>query len=207
MGYIVTLLFIILLSLIINRTATVALVFIGLSRDMARFQARSAFSTVGYTTSEAEHVMHHPARRQIVSLLMLLGNAGMVSTIAVLRAGLTSNSAYSWVLQLGVFVGGVATLWGLATSKWVDRHLTRIIRWALRNFTQLQAHDFIHLMHLSDGYSITAMELLPGGAWWASASMKCARAMWASTCWESRGPMAISWATPSAAPISARATR
>ena len=75
---IVTLLIIVMLSLLITRIASEALTHTGLSRESARFQARSAFSGVGFTTSESEQVVNHPVRRRILMVLMMLGNAGIV---------------------------------------------------------------------------------------------------------------------------------
>lgn len=49
---IASLLVVLVLSLLVTRIATVALTHTGLSREVARFQARSAFSGVGFTTSE-----------------------------------------------------------------------------------------------------------------------------------------------------------
>lgn len=81
---IVTLFIIIFFSILLTRLATYVLIQTGLSREMARFQARSALSGVGYTTSEAEHMVNHPVRRRVVMLLMLLGNAGIVTVLASL---------------------------------------------------------------------------------------------------------------------------
>jgi len=66
MGFIgiVAVLTILALSLVITRVATVALTMTGLSRQVARFQARSALTGTGFTTSEAETVVNHPVRRQ-----------------------------------------------------------------------------------------------------------------------------------------------
>src|SRR5687767_7500660 len=69
------------ISLLITRIASVALTVTGLSRQSARFQARSAFSGVGFTTSEAEDVVNHPVRRRIVMWLMLIGNAGLITIV------------------------------------------------------------------------------------------------------------------------------
>jgi Trk-type K+ transport system membrane component len=80
---VVSVLFILAVSLLITRIATVALQLTGLSKANARFQARSAFTGVGYTTSEAEHTVNHPVRRRIVMLLMLLGNVGLVSVMSI----------------------------------------------------------------------------------------------------------------------------
>ena len=78
---IVVIILILFLTLLVNRIATVALTFTGMSREMARFQSRSAFCTVGFTTSEAETVVTHPVRRRIIMILMLWGNIGFVSLI------------------------------------------------------------------------------------------------------------------------------
>ena len=50
----VSVLVVLLVSLLIARVGTVALTVTGMSREAARFQARSAFFGVGFTTGEAE---------------------------------------------------------------------------------------------------------------------------------------------------------
>jgi len=79
---VVTLLLVVSFSIIITRIATIALTYTGLARESARFQARSAFTGVGFTTSESENLVNHPVRRRILMLLMLFGNAGIVTAIA-----------------------------------------------------------------------------------------------------------------------------
>lgn len=73
---VVAILVLLTLSLVITRLATVALVMTGLSKEAARFQARSAFTGTGFTTSEAETVVGHPVRRKIIMLLMILRSTG-----------------------------------------------------------------------------------------------------------------------------------
>ena len=68
---VVSILVILSLSLMVTRIASVALVHTGLGREAARFQARSAFTGVGFTTTESETIVGHPVRRRIVALLML----------------------------------------------------------------------------------------------------------------------------------------
>lgn len=51
-----TLLVVLNSSILITRVATVALTHTGLSRESAKFQACSAFTGVGFTTSESEKV-------------------------------------------------------------------------------------------------------------------------------------------------------
>jgi hypothetical protein len=68
----------------------------GMERSRARFQALSAISGTGYTTSHAEEVVNNPRRRQIVSYLIIIGNAGILSLIIAViiyvRAGLALPS-------------------------------------------------------------------------------------------------------------------
>ncbi len=72
---------ILFLSLTVIRIASVMLRITGLSRDIAEFQARSAFTTTGFTAQETEVIMNHPVRRKIIQNLMILGNVGFVSFI------------------------------------------------------------------------------------------------------------------------------
>ena len=156
---IMTFFLIILLALFINRIATVALTFTGISREMARFQARSAFCTVGFTTSESENLVNHPVRRRIISMLMLLGNAGFVGLVATVLSSFSNRSEVSLSVRIGLLVAGLAGLWAIGMSKWVDDKLFRIISWALRRFTQMEVHDFLHLLNLSEGYSVTELNV------------------------------------------------
>ncbi|HEY9418480.1 MAG TPA: hypothetical protein VIQ30_27270 [Pseudonocardia sp.] len=84
-----TLLVVVALSLVVTRVGTVALTLTGLSCQAARFQSRSAFTGSGFTTAESKMVVDHPVRRRIVMRLMLLGNAGLVSSVGTLMLSLT----------------------------------------------------------------------------------------------------------------------
>ncbi|GAB5403319.1 MAG: TrkA C-terminal domain-containing protein [Aureliella sp.] len=145
-------------SLIVNRIATMALMFTGLSREAAKFQARSAFSGCGYTTSEAEGVVNHPVRRRIVMVLMLLGNIGIATVIASVMLSVTSATESSsrdrW-MTMGVLAGGLILLWLLFSSRAVERQMNKVIAWSLKRFTDLDARDYVALLQLADGYAVT----------------------------------------------------
>ena len=81
-------LFIILVSFLMVRAAAIALMMTGMDEKGLRFQFLSAFSGTGFITKEAEFVMNHPLRRRIISWLMILGNAGIVTVIV------TTTSSY-----------------------------------------------------------------------------------------------------------------
>src|SRR6056297_3073460 len=125
---IISLVIILALSLIITRIATIALTHTGLSRESAKFQARSAFTGVGFTTTESEKVVNNPVRRKILLLLMLLGNAGIVTGIASLIIGFTAEGGQqnTW-LRIVILASGITALWTIAQSNWVDRKLSAVI--------------------------------------------------------------------------------
>ncbi len=162
MAPIVSLLLILGISLIVTRVASVALEHTGLSRASARFQARSAFSGVGYTTTESEGIVSHPVRRKIVMTLMLLGNVGVVSAMAaLLLSAIDLRSEQGIGILLGVLVAGIAGLWAFGSSRWVDRWMCRAIAWALRRWARLDAKDYEALLHLRDEFGVARFRVEP----------------------------------------------
>ena len=109
-----SLLIVLVLALLITRVATVALRTTGLSHEAARFQARSAFSGVGFTTAESEDIVNHPARRRIVLGLMLLSSAGVVTTLGSLLLSFAGTSGYrQGAIRVAALVVGLLALWGI----------------------------------------------------------------------------------------------
>ena len=143
------------LSLLITRIATEALTLTGLSRTSASFQARSAFTGAGFTTTESEAVVKHPVRRRIIMWLMFLGNAGIVTVISSLVLTFVSTSSVQNGLSrlLYLFLG-LAILWLFATNKAFNRILTRLVRKALRRWTDLDLRDYASLLHLRGEYLV-----------------------------------------------------
>ena len=147
----------------ILRVGTAALVVSGLSREVARFQVRSAFFGVGFTTSEAEVIVNHPFRRKLVQALMLLGAVGITSVIGsgVLTFARSDND--SVLLPILVLAGGLAVLWALASWKPLDHVLTRFFERVLRRYTTIDTQDYQALLRLSGEYTIRRFQLRPDG--------------------------------------------
>ncbi len=114
MAYVGILLVTILISFIIVRIGGFALQLTGIEAEIARFQALSAFSGTGFTTREAERVVGHRTRRRIVTILIILGNAGTVTVIATLVASFTQVGGYLWFfVRLAIIIAGIAGLYQL----------------------------------------------------------------------------------------------
>lgn len=157
---ILSLLAVIVMSIIIVRVATVALTLTGLSEQLARFQARSAFTGTGFTTVESEKVVQHPVRRRIIMLLMLLGNAGIVTAMSSLILSFTdTSSTVGNGIKIISLIAGLSALWMIATSHWLDRRMTKIISWALKRFTDLELRDYAGLLHLTGDYIVAELNV------------------------------------------------
>jgi len=160
---IVALLTVLGLSLLVTRIATVALTLTGLSHEAARFQARSAFTGTGFTTSEAEHAVNHPVRRRIIMSLMLLRSAGIVTILlSLILSFVGAEDGSGKLYRLLWLVGGVAVLWLLSASRWVDRFVRYVMTWALKRWTDLDVRDYVGLLRLSGDYVIRELHMDEG---------------------------------------------
>lgn len=156
-----SLLGVVAVSMLVTRIATAVLAATGLSREEARFQARSALTGTGFTTSEAEAVVSHPLRRRVVMALMLLGNAGVVAAASSLIIGFRPGGTRDLWLVIELIVGLIALVL-LSRSRWVDRRLTRLIGLALGRWTDLPCRDQASLLELSGDWSVSELHVQPG---------------------------------------------
>lgn len=168
---VVSLFVVVVVGLVVARVAAVALTATGLPADVARFQARSALTGVGYTTAEAETVVGHPLRRRIVMWLMLVGNAGFVVIVASLVLSFaTSGGTGDALARLGITMGGLLLLLLMARSRWFERGLTAVITRAVGRFSNLDVRDMHHLLQLSRDYAVTELQVMAGD-WLAGRSL------------------------------------
>lgn len=158
-----SLLIVLLMSLIITRVATVALALTGMTQQAARFQARSALTGSGFTTSESERVVSHPVRRRIIMALMLIGNTGLVlvaSLLIVLLAG-GEGGLKDRGVQIGYGLAGLLLLYLAARSAWLERALARFIERVLARHTDLAERDYASLLQLGGEYRVVELEVEP----------------------------------------------
>ena len=163
---VITLVATLIISLLVTRIGAVALSLTGLSQDAARFQARSAYTGVGFTTLESEQVVNHPVRRRVLMFLMLTGNVGIAVVIASMMATFvqqdqTGTANTMWVRAFGLTVALFA-LWVIGTQKFVDQTIEKIIEWALRTWTTIDVTDYVSLLHLANGYVVFEIKVNEG---------------------------------------------
>jgi hypothetical protein len=160
MAGVVVLLVTVLISIVATRIATVALTMTGVSQDLARFQARSAFSGVGYTTSEADQMTSHPARRRVIMILMLIGNAGLVTAVAsIVSAAVNTGGPSSGLLRGAVLVVGLLTLYLFTRSRRVESVMRSAFQRILQRWTSLELHDYESLLNLTGAYTVVEIDI------------------------------------------------
>jgi hypothetical protein len=145
------------ISYLIVRIGSIALEMTGMERSRARFQALSAFSGTGFTTREAELVVNHPRRRKIVTYLMILGNAGIVSVIATFVLSMRETGAFRPSLNLAIIAASLLMLYRIASHQTFARKLTQKIREILREKLHFEKVRVQELLQQSDGYGIASI--------------------------------------------------
>jgi hypothetical protein len=159
MGSLISLIIIFILSVLITKIASESLVHTGLSKEMAKFQARSAFTGVGFTTRESESIVNHPVRRKIIMSLMLIGNIGIISALASLMLTFVNvtGDKLANIVRVSIIAGSLVSLWLLSKSKWLEQILAKIIKKALKKFTTLNIKDYVEILNLKNEYEITVI--------------------------------------------------
>jgi len=152
-----SLLIIFAVSFFVVRLAAVALRLTGLPEQNAKFQAMSALTGTGYTTTEAEMIVNYPIRRKIIAWLMIFGNLGIVSVLSTLMISFVRTDAdMSAILtQLGWMVGMTFIFFFIMLNPFVDRMICGFIGFVLEKCTFLGGRHYKRLLQLGNQLSIS----------------------------------------------------
>jgi hypothetical protein len=160
-----------LVSFIAVRVGAIAFQLTGLEWSLAKFQALSCFSGTGFTTREAELIVGHPRRRQIASILMVLGNAGLVALIATFANSIRpriagSASWFSWLwggfgpfVNLLVMAIAIYGMFRFFTRSQAARRLTELLRSRVKASGIVEPVSFEELMVSTGGYGVVQAEI------------------------------------------------
>ncbi len=154
-------------SLVVIRIATVSLTMTGVSRDLAQFQALSAFTGAGFTTQESEDIVNHPLRRRIAMHLMLLGHVGVVVAIPSLilsfvNTGDSSGRSSQLPFRFAVMSGGILFMLALVNTRYMEKLMWNVNTWGLRRFGKIHVHDYTRLLRVSRNYVISELQVRDG---------------------------------------------
>ena len=158
MGAIFSLLFVLVFASFVIRTAVAALTLTGVSNDLARLQAISAFTGVGFTTGESESMVNHPFRRRVMMVLMVVGNIGIVTAVSSLVLTFSGTDDTGEVFERLLYLTlGLALFTGLLFNRFAKVHVYRMLRAMLRRSGRVILKDYVDLLQLHAEYAITEL--------------------------------------------------
>ena len=154
LAFLIPALLAIMVSFLIVRGASIALMLTGLEKKKARFQALSAFTGTGYTTKESESIVNHPRRRQIIRYLMIMGNAGIVTVIVTATSSMTTSQGYQLPINALVLIVGVFLIYKIATYRKFTRKWESFIEKKLIKSPAFEETSTEDLLHFLEGYGL-----------------------------------------------------
>jgi hypothetical protein len=155
-----TFLIVAVFTLVLVQFLTGALIATGLPPEVAGFQARSAFSGAGFTTTEAESVVNHPTRRKIISTGMFVGSLGTPTLVVTVMVGLMAPGPGSTTERTLVTVSGIILILLVIGARPIRRALERIGRnYANKRLIPALGTEPNELLVLGNDFFIGALRL------------------------------------------------
>jgi len=155
-----TFLIVAVITSVFSLMATGALIATGVPSEIASFQARSALTGSGFTTTEAENVVNHPARRRIVSTAMFVGNLGTPTLVVSVLIGLLAPGPGSTAERSLVATSGVLIILLLIGNRPVKRAMVRVGQhYARRRLLPALVVGPEQLLSLGRDFSVTAVRV------------------------------------------------
>jgi hypothetical protein len=164
--------FTLIVSFTVVRIGAIAFQLTGLEWSLAKFQALSCFSGTGFTTKEAELITGNKQRRRIASILIVLGNAGLVLMIASLASSfvpqrtILSRLSESFLpfaippflviwVNLAIVIVMVYVIYRVFTHERFTRRLTNFLRRKIIKKEIIKKVSFEELLLATGGYGVT----------------------------------------------------
>ena len=139
-----------------------ALEITGLDPETARFQALSAFTRSGFTTRESELAVRNPIRRRIISILIIIGNAGLVTIIGTFAASLVQGGGGFNILYLLGAAAGLVIFARFTRRLFMRGHLYRFLRNAMAKRMGLHKAYPDEILYQARGYGLFRADIAEG---------------------------------------------
>ena len=156
-----TFIFVAVISMIFTRLVTGVLLATGLPPEIARFQARSAFTGTGFTTTESENVVNNRVRRRVIHTSMLVGNLGTPTLVITVILSLVAPGPGDTAHRMYALLAGLVVLLLILRSKWVTRWFEdKGHRYARRRLLGALADEAEELLDLGDGFVVSRIPVV-----------------------------------------------
>lgn len=148
------------ISMVLVQLLTGALIATGLPPDIAGFQARSAFSGAGFTTTESENVVNHGARRKIISVAMLVGSLGTPTLVVTVVVGLIAPGPGSTTERTLVAISGIMLIFLVLGARPMKNLMLRVgNHYARSRLIPALSSDPKELLSLGNGFMVGSVRL------------------------------------------------
>lgn len=159
MVYALPVILVIVVAALIVKIAAVALNLTGLDERTAFFQALSAFTGTGFTTQVSEHVLRDDVRRKIIVILMVTGNAGLVSVITSLVVSFREGGPGFVIGNVIAIALSITALIVISSNKWIVKFLTKQIKVNLSRTQTFTKRPVKEIFRLAKGYGVAEVTL------------------------------------------------
>jgi hypothetical protein len=144
-----------------GQLATGALIATGVPPDIASFQARSALSTTGFTTDEAENVVNHQMRRKILATTMFVGSLGTPTLVVTVLVGFMAPGPGSTMERSLVTVAGLAGIILILLNRPVRHRLVAVgQRYTSKRLIPAVGARATVLLELDADYEVEALQIV-----------------------------------------------
>jgi len=155
-----TFLVVAVITVAFTKLATGALIATGVPPESAAFQARSAFSGAGFTTSEAENVVNHRVRRRIIGTTMFVGSLGTPTLVLTVLVGFVAPGPGSTTERVLVTISGLFLILMAVFNKPSQRWLQAVgQRYVQKRLAPALSDNRLDLLTLSDEFAVQAVLL------------------------------------------------
>jgi hypothetical protein len=157
---------VLVISFIVVRIGAIAFQLTGLEWSLAKFQALSCFSGTGFTTKESELVVSNPQRRKIASVLIVLGNAGLVTLIATFANSIrprAEEKTLPWI-SLVIIMAVIFIMYKLFTNIGFAGKVTNILRRFVMKKEIIKSVTAEELLIATGGYGVSRIIISPNSS-------------------------------------------
>ena len=153
-----TFLVVAVITVAFTKLATGALIATGVPPESAAFQARSAFSGAGFTTTEAENVVNHRVRRRIIGTTMFVGSLGTPTLVLTVLVGFVAPGPGSTTERVLVTISGLFLILMAVFNKPSQRWLQAVgQRYVQKRLAPALSDNRLDLLTLSDQFAVQAV--------------------------------------------------
>jgi hypothetical protein len=157
--FVIPVILVIAISAFVVKIATIALKMTGLDEKKAHFQALSAFTGTGFTTKDSELVLTNDIRRKIVVVLMILGNAGLITVITTIVISFGRTNVAPLLANVGIVLMVLFILFKLFTHKGITKFLNDKIESHLEKKPPFQKRPIEEVVRIAKDYGIAEVSI------------------------------------------------